>query len=98
MKEQELIKMLEEVNILQIDRVRRKRKFPWWKFKGPYYESEEISYKEKVYTFLYNCLKNGETTQGELDWANRIMAYDIVMWNSIKAKFDRDYSNYIKNP
>lgn len=82
------------MNILFNDKVRSKRK----SFFGckPYYENDKISQKEKVYTFLYNMERTGLTTQGELDWSERMMKTDINLWLDLEESFRADYREYLK--
>lgn len=83
------------INILFTDRVRKKKKSFWNSFTfSPYYESEKISFKEKVYTFLYNLKRTGLTTKGELDWADRMMQVDYGKWSELSKQFDEDYKQF----
>lgn len=82
-------------NILYTARVRRKTKFFWDALiSRPYYQSEKISFKEKVYTFLYNLERTGVTTKGELDWADRMMRLDIGSWNELCFHFENNYREF----
>lgn len=82
-------------NILFLKRVRSKKKY-FWKSElfNPYFEMEKISFKEKVYTFLYNLEKTGLTTQRELDWSERMMRIDYSLWQNLTEKFDNDYKEF----
>lgn len=82
-------------NILFIDRVRNKKKSFWNSFTfSPYYESEKISFKEKVYTMLYNLERTGLTTQGEMNWAERMMKLDYKKYHEISEQFKNDYREF----
>jgi hypothetical protein len=81
-------------NILFIDRVRRKRK-SFWGFLGcPYYESEKISFKEKVYTFRYCMERFGETTKGEMDWSLRMMEINFAKYKELTEQFGIDFREF----
>lgn len=83
-------------NILFIDRVRKKIKSFWHHFTfSVYYESEKISLKEKVYTFLYNMQRTGFTTKGELDWSIRMMEIDHDAWKAMEKSFNKDYRQFL---
>lgn len=83
------------MNLLLVPRVRRKRKSFWSIFSCPYYESEKISFKEKVYTFLYCMNKSGYTTQGEGRWSLRMMDIDRELWRFTEEEFKKDYSEFL---
>ena len=83
-------------NILLIDRVRRKNKSFWDYFTVSwYYESENISLKEKVYTFYYNMRRTGVTTKGEVDWSMRMRELDFDGWKKLELEFNKDYQEFI---
>ena len=83
-------------NILLIDRVRRKNKSFWDYFTVSwYYESENISLKEKVYTFYYNMRRTGVTTKGEVDWSMRMRELDFDGWKKMELEFNKDYQEFI---
>jgi hypothetical protein len=83
-------------NILFNPRVRKKRKhFLNSLFFAPYYKSEKYSLKEKLYTFHYNMHKTGLTTNGELQWAERLMKLDFDAYEKISDQFKYDYIQFI---
>jgi len=85
-------------NILFIDRVRSKSKSFWEpNFFFHYYENEKISFKEKVYTLLYNMERKGYLTQGELDWAGRMMKLDYEKYDEHQQQFKKDYIEFEMN-
>jgi len=79
-------------NILQNKKVRSKRK-KWWSGR-PYYEMEDVSFKEKVYTFHYNMETTGLTTLGESQWCKRMMEMDISRWSKNHDMFKEDFIKY----
>ena len=81
-------------NILFDDTVRQKQSF-WSTFFGKiYYESEKLTFKEKMYKFHYNMERTGYTTKGELDWAERMMKMDYSKYDEIHQEFKKDYVEF----
>jgi len=82
-------------NILYNKQVRNKKKSFFNSFTFfPYYEMEKISFKEKIYTFLYNLERTGLTTKGELDWAERMMKIDYSRYSELEKQFKEDYKSF----
>lgn len=88
------------LNYLTVERVRRKRKSFWDIFAlyPNYYEKENISLKEKIYTFYYNMEQTGVTTKGESDWSIRTENINPVQWKYYEELFKKDYWEFISRP
>lgn len=61
----------------------------------PYFKSERISFKEKVYTFYYNLHRHGETTVMESEWSLRTKREMRDVWDKTEKEFFEDYKNYL---
>lgn len=82
-------------NILFDKKVRGKSKGKWWKTMYFYYEDENISFKEKLYTYLYNQKKTGLTTQGEIEWYFRMYEANHSTLLELEKEFNTDYASYL---
>lgn len=86
-------------NILFNTEVRKKRK-NWWRFFmffSSYYEREDLSLKEKLYTFWYNLERTGLTTKGESEFGARMSAINPSGYKNLENQFKKDYWEYINN-
>ncbi len=86
-------------NNLLFDKKVRNKKKSWYNsfIFRPYYESEKITLKEKIYTFYYNLEKTGYTTKGESDWSLRMVSLDYKIWDTIEKEFKKDFIDFELN-
>lgn len=75
----------------------RRKYTGFWNWLGNvmYYQLEYMPLKQKMYIFLYNMNKKGHTTLGESKYFLLINTDDYLV---VKTEFDKDYSEFIKNP
>lgn len=88
-------------NILYNPRVRTKTKRGFWKRlfdSKPYYELEEITLKEKIYTYHFILQTTGFTTKGEASFMARMDVINSEVVKEIEDEFKKDFMEYSQNP